>query len=86
MIKHLNWIISFWRPLMVFKLLHAHLHMMPNLPMKFHQSPFCSSGKLQLYNPLVGLSPFGSSQHNYIPSHISKSNEPIFLKNFIKIL
>ena len=47
-VKHLlNYLLL--HHLTVIKILHAHLHMIPNLPIKFHQNPLSSLG-LQGFN------------------------------------
>ena len=41
-VKPLSWIIALWTPLTVAIFVHAHLHMMPNLPIRFYQNPLSS--------------------------------------------
>ena len=45
---HAFWIISFWHPETVIIFLNAHLHMIPNLTIKFHLNPLSSLGEVLL--------------------------------------
>ena len=47
-VKPLSWIISLSKHPAIIILLHAHLYMMPNLQIKFHQNPLNGLGGVAL--------------------------------------